>query len=287
MLDTERVFGRAYETRDAHEFMTLVFPPEWKPITARILESGVTMSNEVCPWAPRWTPVSPTIRPHPPDPNRQQKPDVHERLRRHVKSCIYRAHDLLHQLWGLPVPRSFCEDERFVYKRAQMCGEVAVLTLTEFVLCRHLREMHPSIVSMLWVRNALPLLEGPLRGRSTHQIAARLDDILHKKTQPRWLRESEYARSFVADYVPMLEEDRRMVDHNWQLMKKSDWCPTWLPNVPYNPDLDGLELTMWMITDFYHLLETSQVPDPVLASFNASRRRQTVLPAGWNELPVG
>ena len=61
-MNTFDTFKKAFETRDIFEFMNLVFPPEWKPIIARIMESGVTMSETNCSWAPRWSKVPPTIR---------------------------------------------------------------------------------------------------------------------------------------------------------------------------------------------------------------------------------
>lgn len=262
---------RAFETRDIREFLALVFPPEWASVAARIAESGVTMSDGPCAWAPRWSPVPPTVR---------VGPTTHETA---VKSCIYRAHDCIHQLWGLPLPSAdFSEEDFYVYKRAQMCGEVAVLTLTEFLLCSRLLESGwPR--ETITRRNAVPMLEGPLRGRSVEQIAARLDEILHKKIRPKWLRDSVPASAFADDYVPMLEHDRRCIDHNWQLMKVSNWRPCEAPNVRYSPSLSGLELTTWMVRDFYHLLDTDPDVDEPLAAFNRERRASIVLPAGWNE----
>jgi hypothetical protein len=267
-------FVDAYETRSIEAFMRLVFPPEWAPIAARILESGATMSEDVVPWAPRWTPVSPTVR------------FGHPGIATMVKSCIYRAHDCLHNLWGLPHPGESYSDADFaVYKRAQMCGEVAVLTLTEFALCRSLHERFPELRAMLWERNALPMWldGGPLAGRTVQQIAARLDGVLHKGVRPRWVREDAHATAFADDYVPMLARDRQLVDHNWALMRSAGWQPANLPNARYNPNLDGLELTTWMIDDFYHLLDTDPMVDRALRGFNKNRRDGIELPLGWNE----
>lgn len=277
-MNTVEVFAEAFHTRDIRTFLRLVFPPDWASIGARIVESGVTLCEDLCAWAPRWSPVPPTVR------NGRRGTVVSMDFEKHVKSCIYRAHDCLHQLWGLPIPGpAFDDDDFYVYKRSQMCGEVAVLTLTEFVLCSRLVELHPLLRPIIEWRNAIPMLEGPLRGRSFEQIAARLDGLLHKKVRPRWVRDFAPATAFVDDYVPMLEGDRRAIDHNWRLMKSADWRPVGAPNARYNPGLDGLELTSWMITDFFHLLDTDPVVDEGLASFNQSRRIGIVLPAGWNE----
>ena len=268
----------AFETRDIATFMQLIFPPEWGSIAARIVESGATMSKEMVAWAPRWSPVPPTVRRGSNDPATW------------LKSCIYRAHDCIHQLWGLPVPFEVMDyrksDQFYTYKRAQMCGEVAVLTLTEFVLARHLQTLvvdDENLPFVLLNRNALPMMDGPLRGKAPVQIAARLDGLLHKMQRPKWVRECRFSTAFVDDYVPMLESDRKAIDHNWDLMRETGWRPTGAPNVRYNSDLDGLELTTWLIEDFFHLMGTDPVVDEPLARFNRERRSHLVLPKGWNE----
>lgn len=266
-----QIFLEAFKTRDLADFLSLVLPSDWGAIRARILESGATMAESPCPWAPRWSPVPPTIR------------KGANELETAVKSCIYRAHDSLHQLWGLPVPGDLnSEADFYLYKRAQMCGEVAVLTLTEFMLCQRLAQAHPTLQPLLWRRNALPMLEGPLRNRSWAEIASRLDGILHGGRRPWWLRNHPASCAFADDYVPMLAADRRNIDHNWVLMRTTGWFPTGAPNARYNPDTDGLELTLWMISDFLHLMDTDPVVDEPLAAFNRARRASITLPVGWN-----
>jgi hypothetical protein len=265
-------FKEAYETRDIKTFLTLVFPENWAPIIARIVESGATFSESDCYWQPKWSKIQPT--------EKRGKTD----MERYVKSCIYRAHDCIHQLWGVPLPIDFSEDEFYSYKRAQICGEVAVLTLIEFVLCKHFYDSNPDVRELLDNRNALPLLKTTFKDKSTLDIALRLDGVLHKKIRPRWVREDEVAIRFVEDYVPMLELDRNTVDHNWNLMKETNWkAPAQSPNVRYNNNHDGLELTAWMINDFYHLLGTSDIIDMGLCEFNRLRREKIILPNGWNE----
>lgn len=201
-----------------------------------------------------------------------------------IKSCIFRVHDCIHQLWGLPMPSERLDENDFYeYKRAQMCGEVAVLTLTEFAFAEYwYRERKQDMGVLFWDRNAIPMLKGPLAGKSTLQVAQRLDELLHKKTRPRWVREHKASTAFVNDYVPMLEFDRTNVDHNWALMKAANWRPVGAPNSRYSPDLDGLELTQWMINDFFHLMDTDDKVDEPLRDFNRKRREGIVLPAGWN-----
>ncbi len=278
-------FRSAFHTRDIEEFLALIFPPTWKSIAARIIETGATFSNEPTKWAPRWTQISPTVRGKSiVDQLENPIRSVDRLTTMHVKSCIYRAHDCIHQLWGLPIPNDFSEEEFYGYKRAQMCGEVAVLTLTEFLLCNHIYESSdPTIRKIILGRNAIPMLHGPLAGKGILQIASRLDGLLHKKIKPHWVRGDVNALRFVDDYVPMLEHDRREIDKNWALMKKLKWKPLGAPFTRYSSDLDGLELTQWMIQDFLHLMDTDDKIDVALTEFNKDRRSKIVLPELWSK----
>lgn len=272
------IFENAFKTRNIEEFLELVFPPTWKGLAARIIETGVTFSNDMCAWAPRWSKIPPTVRFGESD---------YETC---VKSCIYRVHDCLHQLWGCPMPSEKMDsNDFFEFKRATMCGEVAVLTLTEFAFADYWynNESYSNnhlIKNILWKRNALPMFYGPLIGKSILQVAQRLDELLHKGTFPRWVRQFKPAIDFDDDYVPMLEQDRMNINHNWGLMTELDWRPIGIPNQRYSPNLDGLELTQWMINDFYHLMDTDKVVDEALRDFNRQRREGIVLPVGWNEV---
>lgn len=269
MAGQEHDLIRASATTNIQEFMRLTFPEEWSGIAARILETGAEMAEGGCKWAPRWSLIPSTMRYGEGD------------LVTAMKSVIFRAHDCLHQLWGLPHPNWFTEEDFYYYKRSQMCGEVAVLTLTEFVFCEHLSKKYPELAEALWNRNALPLKEGPLKRCSTEQIAMRLDGILHKKIRPKWVRENAHATAFCDDYVPMLETDRQQIDQNWEAMKRAGWHPHQAPKARFGRHLDGLELTVWMIRDFEHLLDSHQEPDMALVHFNRERRRRLVLPEGW------
>lgn len=264
-------FIEAFETRDISRFLQLVFPPAWRGVAARIIETGATFATEAVPWAPRWSKIPPTVR---------TGKTPYETA---VKSCIYRVHDCIHQLWGCPMPSErLDENDFFEFKRAVMCGEVAVLTLAEFAFADHWWITEGPHVDLMWGRNAIPMWRGPLAGKSIIQVAQRLDELLHKKTRPRWVREHKESVAFVEDYVPMLEFDRVNIDHNWRLMKEANWRPVGAPNSRYSPTLDGLELTQWMVTDFYHLMDTDEHVDEALRDFNRKRREAIVLPAGWN-----
>ena len=266
------VLERAANTRDIEEFLTLVFPPEWHGISARILETGAEFADGdgSCRWAPRWSRIPLTVR--------TGKTDFETA----VKSVIFRVHDCLHQLWGLPHPgEEFTNNDFYYYKRSQMCGEVAVLTLTEFIFCLYLYEQYPETQELLWERNALQMRVGPLMRCSTEQLAMRLDGLLHKKIRPSWVRNHPPSMAFCDDYVPMLEEDRRQIDQNWQAMKQAGWLPRLAPKARFGRHLDGLELTVWMIRDFEHLLDSHHEPDRALMDYNRERRRRLVLPVGW------
>lgn len=263
-------FVKGFQSTQIEEFMEYVFPDSWQAVAARILETGAEFTDE-CVWAARWSKIPLTVR---------RGKTLEETA---VKSCIYRLHDCLHQLWGLPVPSlSFTEEEFYVFKRAAMCGEVTVLTLTEFVFGKFVYDTFPEYRDLIWSRNAVPLIEnGPLSDKSNAEIAMRLDGLLHKKVRPRWVRQSPAATAFCDDYVPMLEKDRQFLDQHWLSMKEANWIPEQAPNSRYSSDLDGLELTIWMMEDFEHLRRTDNKVDEQLKLFNRERRSTIVLPYNW------
>ena len=265
----DRIIQAANEN-NIESFLKLIFPTEWSPIIARIIESGVEFDEGMCKWAPRWSKVPFTIK------------NGKDELEAAIKSCLFRSHDCLHQLWGLPIPSSdFNEEDFYLFKRAGMCGEVAVLTLTEFFLAKHIYDNCEEAKPFLKRRCAIDMLSGPLFGKGMIEIAMRLDDVLHKKNRPRWLREHKPSILFADYYVPMLEDDRKGIDANWKSMKKNNWIPIDAPNSRYSSNLDGLELTLWMIKDFLHLLDTDSKIDRTLAEFNRQRRSKIILPNEW------
>lgn len=268
-----RRFLEAYEVYDIELFLERVFPPAWAGIRARILETGVTMSEEPCAWAPRWTPVPPT--------KRVGRTDDESRMR----SIIYRVHDCLHQLWGLPEP-ALEDDNYYEYKRAQMCGEVVVLTLCEFVYVKWLYDTFDELGAWIEGRCAVMMLKKDLRGKTTTQIARRLDEFLHKKRMPRWVEEDEHALAFAEYYTPMLARDREAIEVCWRAMKADPaWVQSNLDGAPlarFSASLNGSELTSWMIADFEHLLDTTPTPDWALVRWNRERRAKIVMPPDWH-----
>lgn len=262
----------AAETLHIEKFLRIVFPLEWQSVASRIVETGAMFAPDICAWAPRWSMI-----PH-------TKKNGKDSLEAAVKSCLYKAHDCIHQLWGLPIPSyEYTEEEYYNFKRASMCGEVAVLTLIEFSLAKHFVETWPETKPYIVKRCALSMLEGPLRGKSILEIAMRLDDILHKQRRPKWVRDHEAASKFADYYIPMLEDDRDGITWNWNVMKENRWLPNGAPNSRYSNDLDGLELTIWMIEDFYHLSKTDSCVDYSLTLFNQDRRSKIILPSGWGQ----
>lgn len=269
----EERFAYACTVGSVYEFMILLFPESWWPIAARIAETGAEFGPEDSPWAPRWGKIPCTEK-------KGRTP-----LEASLKTCLYRVHDCFHQLWGLPVPqdRSFDEDQFYIFKRAQMCGEVAVLTISELLLAKHLYDAYPEVRRFIARRCGVEMLEGPLNGKTLQELAVRMDGLLHKKVYPRWVRDHEPSKKFCDYYVPMLEADRFQVNHNWACMRDANWLPQGVPNSRYSKDLDGLELTLWMVNDFAHLSKTDATVDWDLAEFNRERRSKVEFPAGWGE----
>ncbi len=164
-------FEKAFNTRDLKEFISLAFPNEWQPIVSRIMETGVTFGETE--FAPKWSSIPFTIR---------QGKNEKETW---VKSTFFRVHDVLHQLWGLPVPKDFSKESRYNFKKSWMCAEVAVLTLTEFVYGDWLYNTQPKwVVDIIKNRNAILMKNTTeLKNKSTRDIAIRLDGLLHKKNK--------------------------------------------------------------------------------------------------------
>jgi len=268
---------KAYYSTDLREFLEEVFPEEWAPIVARIIETGAEF-RETEKFAPRWSSI--------PFTNRISKRGKDEET--WFKSMIFRVHDSIHQLWGLPIPRKFDENDFYNFKRMWMCAEVAVLTITEFFFCQWMYDTQPHLREFLEHRNTLLFKKTTaLKNKTMAQVAARLDELLHKKTVPKWVRDNKHGMIFVEDFVPMLEQDRVNIDYNWKLLceqKDKSYLES-LPNQRYSEDLDGLELTLWMIADFNHLLNTDSHVDQPLAQFNAERRKNVNLPETWNYPP--
>jgi len=263
-------FIKAASMTNIYKFMIYMFPPEWEPIAARITETGVEFDSGMCKWAPRWSNIPWTVK------------SGKTELEASLKTCLYRIHDCFHQLWGLPSPNGdFSEKQYYLFKRVQMCGEVAVLTLSEFILCKYIYDNCPEVRPLLERRCSVPMMNGPLSNKTPLEIAMRLDDILHKKSKPKWVRDDVDSTKFYDYYVPMLEADRQGIDVNWKAMAAANWKPDNVPNSRYSHDLDGLELTIWMITDFYHLMKTDSDIDWGLTRFNRERRSKIVLPEGW------
>jgi hypothetical protein len=270
----------AYDVFAIEDFLELALPPEWSGIRARILETGATMSPTPCLWAPRWSQIPPT--------KRVGRCDDESRMR----SVIFRVHDCLHQLWGLPHPGDLnsAGDYQY-YKRAQMCGEVTVLTLCEFVYAKWLYDSFPELGMWIEGRCAVRMLAKALKGKTTTQVAHRLDEFLHKKRIAPWVRNDEHASAFAEYYTPMLQRDRENIDACWAAMQAEPaWPAEYLRNAPkarFADTLNGSELIAWMIADFEHLLWTSAEPDWALVNWNRARRGKIKLPSAWPGEAVG
>lgn len=262
----------AFAAETLEDFLHAAFPPAFRGVAARIVESGATFSADVPAWAPRWSGIPFTRR-------KERVGGVDEKL----ATVLFRSHDCLHQLWGVPRLDAQDPDERRAYKRTQMCGEVAVLTLTEFVFAEAWSRVDPAFGPVLDRRNALPLLRGALAGLSTAEIAARIDGVLHQRAlrPPAWVREDPVATRFVADYTRMLQDDRDNIERCLEAMCREGWTPPAGPTFRPMFRLDGLELTLWMVEDFFHLARTSPEVDTELAAFNRARRGQIRFPPGW------
>jgi hypothetical protein len=273
---------KAFYAQTAEAFLLEAFPRHWGALVARIIETGAEFSQtmDMNGFAPGWSSIPETIR--------YSKSGNEEET--YFKSMIFRVHDFMHQLWGLPVPHNLNDDkEREYFKRMWMCAEVSVLTVVEFFYCQWLFDTQPHLRQFLIARNTLLFKRTTeLRNKTMEQTALRLDQLLHKKTKPRWVMENKHGVEFLRDFVEMLEYDRVNIDHDWRLLRdQSDTSYLMdLPNQSYSEHLDGVELTSWMIRHFEHLLDTSTRIDRGLQKFNCERRKNVKLPHDWNNAPV-
>lgn len=261
---------RAFETDDIEAFLSLALPPSWKGVASRILESGGTMRAEPGPWCPGWTPVPLTLR-----------GEGEDRPTQVARSVMYRVHDCLHNLWPQPHP-SRTEEGRVAYKRVQMAGEVAVLTLTEFAYGQWLFDTYPELRDAIGPRVAVGLRKGLFRHLTLEQIAHRIADILHMGKEYAWARENPEVRAWVEYYGPMLAADRALVDRCWEAIDKGGWQPPAdAPSARTGMGLTGRETTAWMVQDFHHLIRSDAEPDWGLVQLNRARRASIQLPGSW------
>ena len=263
---------KAFDAKTIREFVKWAFPETRAGVGARIIEFGTEFDPQFNKWAPRWSGVPRTIR--------KSKIGGDEMI---VASVLYRTHDVIHNLWGLPQVNPYDQADFSCYKRTQMCGEVAVLTLTEFLFARFWANNNPELIPILNRRNALPMMDGPLLGLSIREIGARLDSILHQRlgNPPSWVTSHPASFRFYTDYGKMLNDDRAMIDGCLEEMRKTGWVPPSGPSFRPSKLLDGHELTLWMIDDFFQQARTSAYIDEELASFNLDRRSRITFPAGW------
>lgn len=273
---------RAFESRNVAEFMDLVFPSSWGGIKARILETGV-MFEEGDPneekFALGWSFIRPTMR-------LSKRENERETW---FKSIIFRVHDVLHQLFSLFVPSRWDDEEELRHlKRMWMCAEVAVLTLTEFVWCQWLYDTQPHLREFLEHRNTLLFKNTTqLAEKTPKEIASVLDQLLHLKARPKWVTENPHGLEFLRDFVPMLQVDRVNIDYNFELLiaQRDKEYLKHMPRPCYGKELDGRELTVWMIKYFELMKNTGDTVDEELATFNRERRSKLNLPDGWNNPP--
>lgn len=275
----------SYNETDLERFMRITFPRQWAPLIARILETGAVY-EETSKFAPKWSTV--------PFMERKGSTDTETQL----KSVLFRVHDCLHQLWGLPIPEKFDEDDRREFKKMWMCAEVAVFTISEFFYAQWLYDTQPYLRDYLEKRNTLLFKNAPqMRNLSIRDTMMMVDHLLHQcqKKQfdaetrysllPDWVKKNKHAMIFVEDFSAMLRQDRVNIDCNWALLlqQKDKSYLQHIPNQSYSRQLEGLQLTLWMADNFENQLNTGLEVDRELAMFNQERRRKVNLPDGWNE----
>jgi len=139
---------KAFLAETAEEFLFEAFPKKWSALVARIVETGAEFSAtmDMNGFAPGWSLIPKTVR-------YSKTGNIEET---YFKSMIFRVHDFLHQLWGLPIPQNFDDGlEREYFKRLWTCAEMSVLTVVEFFYCQWLYDTQPHLRQFLIDRNTL------------------------------------------------------------------------------------------------------------------------------------
>lgn len=271
---SKSIISKAANSKNIVEFLNLIFPPEWDSIKARIIESGVVIhENDNCKWMPRLSPLPFTV-----------KTWGATEFQNNVSSIMYRIHDCIHQLWGMPLPTKNITVSLSDYKKAQMCGEVVVLMLTEIYFGKYLWENgDDEMKEFLKLRDAVPMYYSCLKDKTMEEILLRFDGIFHHGHRPSWIYNNKNALEFVNYYDKMLQTDRENIDFNYNSIIDSMWeLPEYaMSPVTYSNDLDGTELTLWMLRDFQQLKNSSPYVDTDLMEFNRKRRKDITLPTDW------
>ena len=268
---SENKLYRAASAEDIYSFMDELFPSDWGGVKSRITETGVKLTKTPEPWLIGFSDISFT----------QKSGSTY--LESLLKSCLFTAHDCFHNLWGLPYIDDFSDESFDLFKKAQMSGEVAVLCVTEFFLAKELVKSMPELKYIVEKRCAIQMISngGDLYQITPRDLAGRLDEVIHTGMDQFWVRKSKIASDFFGYYIPMLQKDRENIDANWEIMKKNNFIPNAFPNVRYNVNLTGAELTKWMVEDFLYMKTTDMHIDYELAEFNHKRRRAMKVPSGW------
>lgn len=140
-------FYMSFNSPDLKTFMDNLFPLNWKGVTARIIETGVKFSTD--PNEPWLIGVS----------------DIHKTkkvgttfIESLIKSVLFTSHDCFHQLWGLPYIDNYDDKDFNFFKKAQMCGEIAVLTITEFILAKQLKKRCTELTNLIDKRCSTALM---------------------------------------------------------------------------------------------------------------------------------
>lgn len=262
---------KAYKSETLLEFMKELYPVNWGGICARIIETGVSFTEEDEPWLIGVSDIQKTVR----------KGNTY--VESILKSVLFMAHDTFHNLWGLPYIKDFDLNNQEFFMKAQMCGEIAVLTVTEFILAKQIKKRHKELGSLIDKRNAVPMMNygEELYHLSPRDLATRLESILKDGKYQKWIYNTDTGMNFFNDYIPMLQKDIRNILQNWDTMKRYNFIPNALCNNRYNSNMSSSELTQWMLDDFMHQRNSDGNIDYELSEFNRNRRKRMVVPTEW------
>jgi len=270
-------FYYAYETDCILTFCNIMMGPSWSGIVARIMENGAQFNkHNKIDWLPGWSSISMTKK-------ISKTNDSDEAI---FKSLVYRFHDIIHNIWVFPNLKITSPKDEFLYKKIQMAGEVATLTITEFFWLSNLhREVPYKWKVFIEKRNAHKIYGVPIKEEIIYDVGDYVS-LMVGEGSIKGAFSGTASEDFASDYFRMLEEDRSMIDENLSLIKMNNWSPSankfYIPS-RYDYDISEKKLVRSMLRNFMKYFENKRTSFNNSLRFSNLNRRYAMnpFPSGW------
>lgn len=238
MSDTSYRFIRALDLHPVG-FLTEILPPEWENVRDVIVNTGANWSDSH-EWCPGWTNIPRTVRGDLPTKFTTSA----------ARSALFRAHDFLHQLWAIPTDYENYRD----YDLIQICGEIVVLYLTEWLLIDSLKV---STDWGMWAyldsrRQKTVLGKGKLSSQvHLHNLCCLYEAFVSSPSSTCYVNGSVYVcPRYYKWYREILQADVLMTANNREIFQNG-WRPGGVVvDHPYPKSGDAKEMLEFMWNDF-------------------------------------